>query len=342
MSGRIRASAPGKLVVAGEYAVLEGAPALVLAVDRRVRVEMSPSAGSHWQVASPTLGLHASLWCGPQGWEWDAQPPEELRWVAGILHGFAPAADLPPQHIALDSAEFFARRHGRQEKLGLGSSAALVVALLGALHRRAGMADPDLETVVAAHRAIQNGAGSGVGVAAALMGGLLRFQLEAGHAQAEAFAWPAGVHWRCVDAGRPTSTRVMLAAVAAAGERDPRSHARVFAALRQTAERVMADLCDANAPHLLRDLERYAGDLEPLGRLGGVSIVSAEHAALAILGRQSGCVYKSCGAGGGDTGIALATNVRALDHFTEQAEAAGYRVLELPQAVQGLELAADD
>ena len=35
---RVRATAPGKLVVLGEYAVLTGAPALVLAVDRQCQV----------------------------------------------------------------------------------------------------------------------------------------------------------------------------------------------------------------------------------------------------------------------------------------------------------------
>ncbi len=35
---KVIADAPGKLVLLGEYAVLEGAPGLVVAVDRRARV----------------------------------------------------------------------------------------------------------------------------------------------------------------------------------------------------------------------------------------------------------------------------------------------------------------
>lgn len=339
---RICARAPGKLVVSGEYAVLDGAPALVLAVDRRVRVELAPSGQPFWQVVSPTLGLQGILRCSAGGWTWEGGAPEPLHWVAQVLAGFAPAALLAPQRITLDSADFYVRRGAQQDKLGLGSSTALVVALLGALHRCAGLPPPPLEDAMAAHRAAQGGSGSGVGVAAALLGGLLRFQLHAAGAQVEPCAWPAGVHWRCVDAGRPTSTRAMLAAVAAAGTRAPRAHARVLATLAHTAAQVIADVRADNAAHLLRDLERYAGDLEPLGELGGVAIVSAEHAALAILARCSGCVYKSCGAGGGDTGIVLATDARALAGFTERAESAGYPVLDLGQAAGGLQVEVED
>src|SRR5262249_59369926 len=38
----VRASAPGKLFLTGEWAVLRGAPALVAAVDRRVSVTIEP------------------------------------------------------------------------------------------------------------------------------------------------------------------------------------------------------------------------------------------------------------------------------------------------------------
>lgn len=339
---RICASAPGKLVVSGEYAVLDGAPALVLAVDRRVHVELAPSGEPFWQVVSPTLGLRGALRHDAAGWAWDGVVPEALHWVARVLAGFAPAVALAPQCVTLDSADFYAQRGPQQDKLGLGSSTALVVALLGALHRCAGLPAPPLEEAMAAHSAAQGGSGSGVGVAAALLGGLLRFQLQADGVQVAACSWPAGVHWRCVDAGRPTSTRAMLAAVAAGGMRAPHTHAHVLAILTRTAGQVIADVCADNAAHLLRDLERYAGDLEPLGELGGVAIVSAEHAALAILARRSGCVYKSCGAGGGDTGIVLATDARALTDFSERAESAGYPVLDLGPARQGLRVQVGD
>ena len=48
----IEYSAPGKAVVWGEYAVLEGAPALVMAVNRYATARVEPADGQ-WAAAAP-------------------------------------------------------------------------------------------------------------------------------------------------------------------------------------------------------------------------------------------------------------------------------------------------
>ena len=48
----IEASAPGKLVLSGEYAVLSGGPALVAAVDRRVTCTLSSREQGGWRFLS--------------------------------------------------------------------------------------------------------------------------------------------------------------------------------------------------------------------------------------------------------------------------------------------------
>ena len=53
MSERIRASAPGKVVLSGEYAVLNGAPAICMAVNRRAVVTIEATADEHHVVIAP-------------------------------------------------------------------------------------------------------------------------------------------------------------------------------------------------------------------------------------------------------------------------------------------------
>src|SRR5690625_1203106 len=50
------ASAPGKVVLLGEYAVLDGAPALVQAVNRRCTVRLSLCAQDHARIEAVQLG----------------------------------------------------------------------------------------------------------------------------------------------------------------------------------------------------------------------------------------------------------------------------------------------
>ena len=59
-------SAPGKLFLLGEYAVLEGAPALLTAVDARVRVRIEPAEAGRWRLDAPDLGI-GSLTLGADG-----------------------------------------------------------------------------------------------------------------------------------------------------------------------------------------------------------------------------------------------------------------------------------
>ena len=63
----IRASAPGKLFLLGEYAVLEGAPAMLTAVDRRVTVQITTS--DRWRVTAVGLpgGQRGERYLGPDG-----------------------------------------------------------------------------------------------------------------------------------------------------------------------------------------------------------------------------------------------------------------------------------
>src|SRR5262245_32806891 len=96
------ARAPGKLILTGEYAVLDGAPALVIAVDRRAIARQTrppPPRGS-----SPFLVAVAAEIAARRG-EGDPAAARAMR-------------------VAVDSSAFY----DGTTKLGLGSSAAVTVA----------------------------------------------------------------------------------------------------------------------------------------------------------------------------------------------------------------------
>lgn len=109
--------APGKLVLVGEYGVLDGAPAIALAVNRGVQCTVSPA--SSMQITTPD---------------------GDTRFVGPAL------ADAPPAHYQ------FSAHHptGLQSKPGFGGSAAACVCACIAAGRPAADA-------VAIHRQVQGG-----------------------------------------------------------------------------------------------------------------------------------------------------------------------------------------
>lgn len=133
------AKAPGKLVLLGDYAVLDGGPALVLAVNR---------------------GVLCAVFPGGRGVRMET-PDGDTRFVAPALEG-APAGRYV--FSAWNPVP------GIREKPGFGGSAAACVAACLAASRPGSDA-------LAIHRSVQ-GSGSGVDVRASLLGGLVRIEGE--------------------------------------------------------------------------------------------------------------------------------------------------------------------
>ncbi len=182
-----RASVPGNVLLLGEYAVLEeGGLGLALAVEPRVRLEAAPAR---------TLQVQAR-WPGGTG-----SPLVEAS-VACVneYRGRACTGAL-----LVDSTDFFSA-NGR--KSGLGSSAAVTVALVCGLLRLSGRSHLPRDAAflsVQAHRRAQGGRGSGYDVLASFHGGAGLFH---GGAQPswETAALPEGCELSLFPGPAPVST----------------------------------------------------------------------------------------------------------------------------------------
>lgn len=145
------ASAPGKLVLMGDHAVVYGQPSIVTATNQRmiVTITESPSDGVIFDVGeSDTKFLEASVVVAKELW-----------------------GDI--SHIRVQTQSQFS------QKLGLGSSAAVTVAFLYALSTFLEKPLPKAKLFQAAYKVILSvqGVGSGVDVAASLYGGTLLYKM---------------------------------------------------------------------------------------------------------------------------------------------------------------------
>jgi phosphomevalonate kinase len=262
------ARAPGKVVLSGAYAVLEGAPALVAAVDRYVIADARREA--------------------------DFITPE----VREALHS-----------RGATRAPWFDARGLRDEsdrKLGLGSSAAILVASLAALELGAepmlddaALARRVFDAALCAHRIAQGG-GSGIDVAASAFGGILRFQLpsEGGVLPTTAqFELPKPLAIRVWASASSAATNVMLSGVAALRKARPDEYRAVIDELCVAAE---AAVQARTATSYVAACRRQLNGLAELGRLGQVPIVTPEVAELDRAAHAAGAAVLPSGAGGGD------------------------------------------
>ncbi len=344
MSRSLEATAPGKLVLLGEYAVLSGAPALVMAVDRRARVVLEPSFDTRWHAESPGLVPgRAAFEVGPDGgvrWE-DPGAAEGLALVTGLFRGLSRTglldpASLPPQILTLDTRAFFGGDIPGRPKLGLGSSAALTVAAATALIAldgggRAPGAGSLLEPLVEAHRGLQGGRGSGVDVAASLFGGVLRYELdvEVGRPRAAPLSLPPGLHLRFVWTGRAASTAGFLARLHRALAREMRATRSRLEELGVLSARGIDHLAGTRVRDFLDTVRAFDDAMDALGDLLGAPILSPEHRRLRELASEAGVAYKPSGAGGGDFGVAFGQDPDDLERFTGAAAREGFPALPL-------------
>ena len=91
-----------------------------------------------------------------------------------------------------------------------------------------------------------------------------------------------------------------------------------------------------NSSELLAEFGRYVDALMRFGVDHDLGIFDAGHGELAEESLSRNVVYKPCGAGGGDSGIVLATDRQAVDDFTEIASAAGFRLLDITLETRGV------
>jgi len=287
----IAATAPGKLFLSGEWAVLRGAPAIVVAVDRTVRVTLDAEPGAgELTVESLAEG---------RTWHGDASVAPMPDGDAGAVVAALRRVGAARGRIIVDSRRFLIG----ERKLGLGRSAATIAAAVVA-RRALAAAAVDAEAVLAdalaANALFQDGHGSGADVAACVHGGVVEATRRDGRVAAARRSLPAGLQLIAGWTGESAATTPLVARFA------DMPAPPVLADLAATARAAADAIVDGDAAALCDAIERSAGLLARFGDETGLPIVTPGLRRLVDAARAAGAAAKPSGAGGGDCGIALA------------------------------------
>jgi phosphomevalonate kinase len=309
------ARAPGKIVLSGAYSVLEGAPALVAAVDRYVAAD---SARPAELLTREVAAAQSDGAAGPAPW-----------FDASALRQTAP--------------------DGSSRKLGLGSSAAILVASLGAMWAgrygdEASLRAAAFPVALSAHRRAQGG-GSGIDVAASVHGGVLRCILQPAQDQPAApltaaplelapHPLPPGVHIEVFASPIAADTPDLITRIRAFAARDPSRSRTLMEAAGDGARRAVQA---RDAAGLIAAIRSQIEALGELGRCAHAPIVTEADAALGEAAAIEGAAFGPSGAGGGDISIFVGA-APASTALRELAGARGLQPLDLRLGARGLHL----
>ncbi len=311
----MRTSAPGKLLLAGEYAVLlPGRSCLVAAVDRRVSVHSM--ASSEWRLLN-----------GDVSWSPGLPVPDELRFVAAAVEELRRLRALPP-HRLVTSGEMSIDG----QKLGLGSSAAVTVATCAALWPGASE-DALCDLADRLHRAAQGGKGSGADVAASVLGGIVRHSREP--RQSRRIAFHPELRLLAVWAGASIQTAPRLSTFLSFVEARPEEAER-FSAMSEAAVHALEPaLVAGDAVGVAQGMGAAREALAVLERETGLVLETPPMAKAAEVAARFGASAKLSGAGGGDCAVVLAMGDEMASRTLEGLRAAGLTAFALDLAREG-------
>jgi phosphomevalonate kinase len=327
----IEAHTPGKLYIAGEYAIVEaGQPAVLVAIDRYLSVQLT-EARDVGKVYSPEYGHLPMVWKRSQRTGLVTLEHHPYDYVAAAIttvEQYRESLGRKPQYFDLRIESQLDDANG--QKFGLGSSGAVVVATISALDQfyelnltlaqRYQLAM--LATIQVSPRA------SGGDVAASTFGGwinyhspdraALRASLEhsgvAGTLEAPVWegcsitplADPTAVDLLVGWTGSPASTDALVDHVQHRSPEVNLDYSDFLVSSRECVERLLDGLREQTSNVTLQAIREARSLLRALGQSAGLNIETDKLAQMCDIAERHGAAAKPSGAGGGDCGIAFA------------------------------------
>ena len=330
-------SAPGKLFISGEWAILEvGNKGLVAAVNNRVHVSIDSAPGI--AVTAEEFGIHNAnavydngkiIFSGIDDKKKDTLKllgeaiATTLKFLEGRIHP-------KPFHLTTNSSDTQFKVGDQLKKVGFGSSAAVVVATVAAVldfHGHRATKDEIYKLSTIAHYYAQGKVGSAFDVAASTYGGLFvysRFdpvwlteKVEAGQKLFDIVRekWPSLIveeldvpkdfHLLVGWTGDSASTSSAVKQMNDFKAKNSGEYFRLYDRIAGIAKNAIEAFKSKQNNDFFLYLIENEDALAKLGEASGVNIETPQLKRLADIAVDYGAAGKLSGAGGGDCGIAV-------------------------------------
>lgn len=345
---------PGKLMVAGEFAVLEPHHQLVVtAIDRFVYATIEESDQNQ-------LTLH-DFQLENLAWEFSnhevkiASGDERLKFVRHAIKIallYLQERSINPEPFSIEIKSELDDESGA--KYGLGSSAAVVTAVVSAILHKFDSVKVNKEILFKlasiAHVSVQ-GNGSGADIAASSFGGFLQYasfqaewlidlykntntikemlEIDWIYYSSTSIELPSEAYVCMGWTGKPASTGKLVHEVLKLKDGNPEQFRQFLEASEEAVENFLHGMKEADISSLMEGVKQNRNALRTVGKHANVEIETPLLGTLCDLAEQYGGTGKPSGAGGGDCGIAFMPSKESAEALMKAWERAGIKPLTL-------------
>jgi phosphomevalonate kinase len=349
----IKVNVPGKLIIVGEYAVLEGADALVAAITRYVNAEISASENKYCRLSGNLTTESITFLVDDLG-EVVPTPGQSdqllttMNFAISIISHICKkikvlGIDISPFNLQIDTSQFYLK----ENKLGLGSSAALTVALIVILSFFTGIEKRILSSkfdlfrfACETHFRAQGNQGSGIDIAASVNGGINIYNVnwivdEGGDPIKTSIPVIEDLFILPVWTGVSASTREFLVQVDKYKVEFESEYIDTMSRLVALSESGCLAYKDKNCLDLLDIIKDYYKVLYDFSCNSKIPIISKIHQRIAEVVHSYGGIYKPSGAGGGDIGLAFSNSKEVLNKISNDLLKNNVKTLSLGISKEG-------
>ena len=317
----IEVSAPGKLMLFGEHAVVYERPCLVTAVDQRISVGLKKRDDEKICLNAPDINIKNFL-ISPK--DLKEPQPKEIRFVLAAVKNFFEKYKIKSGLEIKTKSQF-------SKQFGLGSSSAVTVSTIKGLAELFGIQINKKELFGLAYKTVLDiqGVGSGFDVASAVYGRVLYF-LTGGKIieEIKVDKLPIIVGYTGIKADTPTLIRMVSNKLS----QEPRKINKIFDEIEKIVDLAKIEIENQG----WEKVGKLMNQNQELLRELGVSSKELENLIRASL-KAGAFGAKLSGAGGGDCMIAIA-NKDNFNKINKAIEKAGGKIIKAKIPGQGVKI----
>lgn len=362
----ITISAPGKLMLSGEWSILEnGVPSIVLAINKRVYASIKESGEIKVTLKDFGIETKATL----KGIEVEFENyDEKLIFTKHAIEtslNYIQSKGLRIKKFELETKGDISNVdvRGEQMKIGFGSSAAATVAIIGAilkLHNISFGTEQGKEKLfklsIISHYKAQGKTGSGFDVAASVYGGAFLYKKFDSEFLEEELGKPiielVGEEWPQLEiepivlpkefqimigfTGKSASTTELVKKVHELKQKNREKYDEIIDGIKNVTEKLKVSLIENDQDDVLELIRENSIRLKELGDESGIELETKEHSKMREIALKHGAACKFSGAGGGDCSIGVCFSNEVAEKVKEEWKQNNCEPIEAKISEQGV------